>query len=589
MILLPTRRTSPVAREFANRDGVFHGISVKAYLEPVEEQDFVDDGFVPYDEAQDVCAETGTQTAITCASPNATIQYHALESLGDPLLRIKVCVAGQVIFDRSLHADAGEEIQPLAHELAAITGRAVETIEHELACKVAELRKQAAKRKQASGASSFLGGVMNTAAFAAADCRREWLVKKLLVADEPVLLGGPKKSLKTSVVVDLALSLGSGTRFLNSFEVPQKRRCLILSGESGQATLQDAMRRVCAAKKISPESCEVHWGFELPKLSRDTDLKGLGAYVRQYEVKVVIIDPLYLCLMETGLNLSTANLFHTGPLLLQIAQACRDGGATPILVHHARKQMGGQHGSGNQPLDLDDLAFSGFAEFARQWLLINRRETYEPGTGLHKLWLNVGGSAGQSGLWGLDVEEGRLDTNFKGRDWKVRVLGRDDIQQEAIAAARVKKAEHEEQKKEEAKQAVFQVLMNNAAGETATGIREQVSCNKSLVPAVLAELARQERIRPVQVKKPHGKSGEAYYPGWALQSWGLIEPPKSDVAAGTVTGSDSPGPCLPAAGSGQAGQAGGDEGSTGGTEPEKQAVRSPDATTNDGNPSKLHG
>src|SRR5262249_35484550 len=141
--------------------------------------------------------------------------------------------------------------------------------------------------------------------------------------------------------------------------------------------------------------------------------------LKERAIDVLIVDPLYLCLLAgsgpTGPK--AENLFDVGPLLLAIAQACLSIGVTPVLAHHTKKGSS----ASLKPLDLDDLAYSGVAEFSRQWLLLSRREEYEPGTGIHRMLLNVGGSAGQSGLWALEIAEGVIGEDFTGRKWEVAV------------------------------------------------------------------------------------------------------------------------------------------------------------------------
>ena len=350
--------------------------------------------------------------------------------------------------------------------------------------------------------------------FATQNYPQNWLVRNVLVENQPVVVGGPRKSLKTSIILDLAVSVATERKFLGHFPVPKKRRVGVLCGESGPATLQETFFRICKTKGINdPKSVDIHWSFKLPQLSRDEDLADLQEQIEASSIEVVILDPLYLCLLSGNPDLQAQNMFHMGPLLARIAEACLTAGATPILLHHTKKGSAMPAKGTNyrfEPPDLEDLAYAGVQEFARQWMLIGRREKYEPGTGRHQLWFNVGGSAGHNGLWGVDVNEGMQGADFGGRRWDVQVRTATEQFDEIAKEKSQKSAEAKRHKDEPARKLLLGILREHREGETQTAIAEAADVGKGLAKRLLDAMVREGTVERCSVEKRAGRSSKTH-------------------------------------------------------------------------------
>jgi len=265
---------------------------------------------------------------------------------------------------------------------------------------------------------------MTASAFAQKDFHREWLIENVLLSGQPGVIGGPPKCLKTGILLDMAISIATGEDFLGHFKVAQKRRVAVISGESGEATIKETMLRICAAKGVALPECKIYLGFDLPRFSEDDDRDRLTEFLRLARVKVVFIDPLYLCLCVGDRPISPTNLYEVGPVLKRMTDACLAAGAAPIFVHHMTKSA--SKSKKEAALGLSDLAYAGISEFVRQWTLVNRRAPYDPTSGYHQLQMVSGGSGGHSGQWDVDIREGTLRSDFTGRYWDAQVNSPED-------------------------------------------------------------------------------------------------------------------------------------------------------------------
>ena len=119
-----------------------------------------------------------------------------------------------------------------------------------------------------------------------------WLIENVLIEGSPAIVGGPKKALKTSILLDLAvgLGIGEGVLFLNHYRFRVEKRVAVgmFSGESNQPTVATTVKNILASKNRKPAESAVFLQFATPKLSDDGDLATVTAFIKKRNLKVII-------------------------------------------------------------------------------------------------------------------------------------------------------------------------------------------------------------------------------------------------------------------------------------------------------------
>jgi hypothetical protein len=350
---------------------------------------------------------------------------------------------------------------------------------------------------------------ISSAELAAAEYTLEYLIDGLLVRGQPGIIAGPKKTLKTNLSIDLALSLAEAGLFLGRFNVPAAVRVGVMSGESGAATIQETALRIAAAKgRRLAEYEKAIWCFDVPQLGHAQHLAALADFIAEHQIEVLILDPTYL--MMLGLGDDAGNLFVVGRFLKSLGELAQSTGCTPLLCHHLRKTRAEPY----EPAELEEIAWAGFQEFVRQWMLLGRRKRYDPADGgHHELWLSVGGSAGHSGLWALNIDEGtRQDAG--GRQWDVEVLAAHEAYAERAEAeadeAERRKKRCQQRRAQQEREALLESLGRFPQGETARTIRETAGVGSRRFNAIIQELVAARIVEACVVAKQNGQNYGGY-------------------------------------------------------------------------------
>lgn len=329
------------------------------------------------------------------------------------------------------------------------------------------------------------------------DFTMDWIVPSMVTQHQPHLTAGAEKTLKTTLLLYLFVCIALGESFLG-------RRCkrlkvLFMSSESGLATIQETVRRICESMGIDPMELEGQLFIcpSTPKLGNVEHMAEVQRLLDATGAEVVGFDPLYQ--MLNGAD--ATNLFEVGDRMRDATDIFLARKVTPFYCHHFRKNA-----TDTADPALENIAYSGFSQYMRQWFLLRREREYKPGSGEHELAFVWGGSAGQSGGFDLKVSEGTCGERYFAIEQQQRST-KSDRQAQA-------KAKAFEQDVERARKAI-DAAFRSEPGNTLTDRELKARSGKGKAyDEALARMYRAKEVEAATITKANKQTYEAIKRVW---------------------------------------------------------------------------
>ena len=214
------------------------------------------------------------------------------------------------------------------------------------------------------------------------DTKPGWLIEDIWLRGSHGMVAGEPKTFKSTIAMDLAISVASGTPFLNKYKVMETGPVIILQNENAEWIMKDRTEKITASKDLigSVNWPKVTFAPELPitflnnsgyNLSDPGDMKTLEDMIKVIKPVLVILDPLYL-MFEGDIN-SAKDLMPVLQWLMHIKNTYR---TSVLVVHHWNK--GGASPRGGQRM-LGSTTLHGWVESA-MYFSVNGDSTTDEGT-----------------------------------------------------------------------------------------------------------------------------------------------------------------------------------------------------------------
>ena len=159
---------------------------------------------------------------------------------------------------------------------------------------------------------------------------REFDVEGIVIHGQHGVDGSTPKAGKGFDVIDLSVSVASGTAWLGRFGCPNPGTVALFPGEEDDHELWRRLVAVAEPRGLDARLLPIHMAANTPRISRPADLRVFRAELEAVRPRLTIIDPMY----KATAGGDPRSLVAMGELLSDASDIAREVGSSLLMVPH---------------------------------------------------------------------------------------------------------------------------------------------------------------------------------------------------------------------------------------------------------------
>lgn len=159
---------------------------------------------------------------------------------------------------------------------------------------------------------------------------RQWDVEGIIVHGQHGALGSTPKAGKGWDVVDLAISIASGTAWLGHFDCPNAGPVALFPGEEDAHELRRRFEAVAEARDVVAAKLPIYIAENTPRFRQAGDLEVFRQQIEEIQPRFTIVDPMY----KAAAGADPRSLIQMGEMLSEASDITRSLGSSFLTVPH---------------------------------------------------------------------------------------------------------------------------------------------------------------------------------------------------------------------------------------------------------------